>query len=56
MYEGVQTHLDNMFHEQEGKGNKTTNPMDVNWGGIEYTEGAVDAGYYKGDEVKIAIA
>jgi hypothetical protein len=25
--------------------------MDTNWGGNDYTEGAVDAGYYKGDEV-----
>ena len=45
-----------MFHEQEGNGKKSTNPMDVNWGGSAYTEGAIDAGYYKGDEVDIKIA
>jgi hypothetical protein len=30
--------------------------MDTNWGGHAYTEGAVDAGYYKGDEVYMAPA
>ena len=27
------------------------NAMDANWGGNAYTKGAIDAGYYKGDEV-----
>ena len=30
--------------------------MDTNWGGVSYTQGAIDAGYYAGDEVSIAIA
>jgi hypothetical protein len=25
--------------------------MDVNWGGKAFTDGAINAGYYKGDEV-----
>ena len=31
------------------------NAMDPNWGGIEYTEALVDAGYYKGNEVSINV-
>lgn len=31
------------------------NAMDANWGGAEYTQSLVDAGYYKGNEVEIAI-
>jgi hypothetical protein len=55
LYEGEYTPLDKMFHEQEGNG-KSTNPMDVNWGGSAYTEGAIDAGYYNGDEVDIKLS
>tara|TARA_B100001059_G_scaffold162335_1_gene161901 strand:- start:307 stop:969 length:663 start_codon:yes stop_codon:yes gene_type:complete len=51
MYEGEYTPLDKMFHEQEGKGKISTNPMDVNWGGVKYTESAVKSGEYKGDYV-----
>ena len=32
------------------------NPMDPNWGGAAYTQSLVDKGYYKGNEVAIAIA
>jgi hypothetical protein len=31
------------------------NPMDPNWGGQEYTQALVDAGYYKGNEVDIKV-
>jgi hypothetical protein len=31
------------------------NPMDVNWGGAEYTQSLVDKGYYKNNEVKIYV-
>ena len=55
LYEGEYTPLDKMFHEQEGN-SKSTNPMDVNWGGNAYTEGAIDAGYYKGDDVDLKAA
>jgi hypothetical protein len=30
-------------------------PMDPNWGGQQYTQSLIDSGYYKGNEVKIAI-
>jgi len=30
--------------------------MDTNWGGNAYTKGAIDAGYYKGDEVYMSPA
>jgi hypothetical protein len=32
------------------------NAMDPNWGGIEYTQALVDAGYYDGNEVDIKIS
>jgi len=32
------------------------NPMDSNWGGSDFTQTLVDAGYYKPDEVKIKVA
>ena len=32
------------------------NAMDPNWGGAKYTDALVDAGYYKGNEVNIAVA
>ena len=56
MYEGDYTPLDKMFHEQEGKGKVSTNPMDVNWGGIKYTEAAIKSGEYNGDEVYMKTA
>ena len=51
MYQGEYTPLDKMTHQQEGTGTKSTSAMDINWGGDAYTKGAIDAGYYKGDEV-----
>ena len=56
LYEGEYTPLDKMFHEQEGKGKLSANAMDSNWGGIAYTQGAIDACYYSGDEVSIKVA
>ena len=32
------------------------NPMDPNWGGVKYTQALVDAGYYRDNEVNIAIS
>jgi hypothetical protein len=31
------------------------NPMDDNWGGEDYTQALVDAGYYKNHEVQINV-
>jgi len=51
-YIGLNTPLDQMYHE---KANVSPNAMDANWAGQAYTQELVDEGYYKGDEVKIAI-
>jgi hypothetical protein len=51
---GLETPLDKMFHEKTGK--VSPNPMDSNWGGIQYTQSLIDSGYYAGDEVDIKVA
>jgi len=53
-YIGLNTPLDQMFHETGSE--VSPNPMDVNWGGRIYTQKLVDSGYYKDDEVKLAVA
>jgi len=50
-YIGLDTPLDKMFHEANGK--VSPNPMDTTWGGRAYTQALVDAGYYAEDEVYI---
>jgi len=35
--------------------NMSANPMDDNWGGVDYTQSLVDRGDYAGDEVSIFI-
>ena len=45
---GLVTPLDKMFTQTDGV---SANPMDDNWGGAEYTENLVKAGYYKDNEV-----
>jgi hypothetical protein len=54
-YVGTTTPLDAMNYEQENKG-ISPNPMDENWGGASYTQSLVDQGYYKDNEVSIAIS
>ena len=53
-YIGRTTPLDMMDVNQE-KANISPNPMDSNWGGSAYTENLVNKGYYKGNEVSIAV-
>jgi hypothetical protein len=53
-YIGTTTPLDGMDIAQE-KAAISPNPMDPNWGGANYTQGLVDKGYYKQDEVSIYI-
>jgi hypothetical protein len=53
-YVGLDTPLDKMF--QESKSGISPNPMDPNWGGAKYTQSLVDKGYYKDNEVSIAIS
>jgi hypothetical protein len=53
-YIGLDTPLDKMFNE--AKGGVSPNPMDPNWGGAAYTQSLIDKGYYKDDEVSIAVS
>jgi hypothetical protein len=53
-YVGTTTPLDMMDVSQE-QSQVSPNPMDPNWGGSEYTQSLVDKGYYKENEVEIAI-
>ena len=41
---GLDTPLDQMFRQTNGV---SPNPMDHNWGGVEYTEKLVESGYYQ---------
>lgn len=53
-YVGTTTPLDMMNIEQENM-LYSPDPMDPNWGGADYTQKLVDAGYYAGNEVAIRI-
>ena len=53
-YIGTTTPLDVMNTKQEEMV-KSPDPMDPNWGGADYTQGLVDAGYYVDNEVQIYI-
>ena len=48
-YIGVETPLDNMFHEKD---KISDNPMDKNWGGVGYSQEMVDSGKYDMDARK----
>lgn len=54
-YIGTTTPLDVMNIQQEAA-KISPDPMDPNWGGVEYTQELVDKGYYKENEVSIAIS
>ena len=53
-YIGTTTPLDMMDVKQE-QTSISPNPMDPNWGGAAYTQELVDKGYYKENELQIAI-
>jgi len=53
-YIGTTTPLDMMNVAQE-QAPVSPDPMDPNWGGPDYTQSLVDAGYYKDNEVNIYI-
>jgi hypothetical protein len=53
-YIGTTTPLDVMNIHQENQ-SVSPDPMDPNWGGAKYTQTLVDRGYYKGNEVSIAV-
>jgi hypothetical protein len=49
--------LDNLYNSSSGTSSSSSssspsaNPMDDNWGGVDFTEKVVQSGYYKGNEV-----
>jgi len=49
-YIGVETPLDKMYHEKD---KISDNPMDKNWGGVEYSQKQVDSGKYDMDEILV---
>jgi hypothetical protein len=50
LYVGRRTDID-VVHESTEKREMSDNPMDSNWGGVLYTQGKIDAGEYKENEV-----
>ena len=46
---GINTPLDKMFNDTTNT--VSPNPMDDNWGGVEFTEKLIAQGYYKDNEV-----
>jgi hypothetical protein len=46
---GLETPLDKMFNANSNT--VSPNPMDHNWGGVEFTENLIKSGFYKGSEV-----
>jgi len=53
-YVGTTTPLDTMNQQKENL-LYSDDPMDPNWGGQDYTQKLVDQGYYKDNEVSIAV-
>ena len=51
-YVGTTTPLDKMNQQKENL-LYSDDPMDPNWGGIDYTQNLVDQGYYKDNEVSL---
>jgi hypothetical protein len=50
---GIDTPLDKMFNQTSGV---SPNPMDDNWGGVEFTENLVKSGFYRDNELFISTA
>jgi len=53
-YVGLEVPIDKLFHQQE-KYVKSDNPMDRNWGGVEYSQESVESGKYSDENVKIYV-
>ena len=53
-YIGTTTPLD-MMNVKEKQAPVSPDPMHTNWGGREYTQGLVDKGYYKENEVSLRV-
>lgn len=54
MYQGEYTPLDLMDFIEQSTG-KSANPMSTNWGGPEFTQQLIDAGYYNNYNVRIKV-
>ena len=54
LYIGVDVPLDKIYHEGE-KNKISDNPMDVNWGGANYSRRVVASGYYAGNDVSLKV-
>ena len=53
-YVGRTTPLDAMDIKQE-KEKVSPNPMDPNWGGVQYTQSLIDKGYYDDNNISLAV-
>jgi hypothetical protein len=49
-YIGIDVPLDKMFHQKEVWA-ESDNPMDINWGGVDFSKAVVDSGYYTDNTV-----
>jgi hypothetical protein len=47
---GTYTKLDEI-HDSTAKSGVSDNPMDLNWGGVQHTQQAVDSGKYEENQV-----
>jgi hypothetical protein len=50
-YNGIYTELD-ALHDSTAKDQVSENPMDPNWGGVIYTQQAINSGKYDGNKVE----
>ena len=53
-YVGLEVPIDKLFHQQETSV-KSDNPMDRNWGGVEYSQQSVGSGKYSDENVQIYV-
>ena len=53
-YIGLEVPIDKLFHEEE-KNVKSDNPMDKNWGGIQYTEESIRSGKYDENNISLYV-
>jgi len=51
---GKETPLDKLFYVQTDA-SVSDNPMDSNWGGVDYTQQVIESGKYEDNEVGINI-
>lgn len=50
LYVGKYTEIDKI-HDSTSKQRQSDNPMDTNWGGVQYTQNAVDSGKYEENNI-----